>query len=236
MKLMKKPWFVTILLMAVIIVGGSYYVGSSLMQEDPLSEKDIRTQLEEKYGGTVDQIARDGRIYRTEIIRHGAVYAAEIDVFSGHVLSLNQLSKPEKTSPKILSEKEARDIIAGKYTGEIERISLNESGEVPTYEVEIAKEQALVTVRIDALVGEFISETVQETPVENVLITREQAIEVALGQLQGEVEYVTFEQTADGGFYLVEIEQDDDDGDDDLEAIFQIHAITGEIMTVTWDD
>ncbi len=236
MKGMKKPWLVTILLLAVIIVAGSYYVGSSLIREDPLSEKDIRTQLEEKYGGTVDQISRDGRIYRTEMMRQGAVYAAEIDAFTGQVLSLNQLSKPEKTSPKILSEKEVRDIIAGKYTGEIERISLNESEEVPMYEVEVAKEQALVTVRIDALVGEIISEKVQEEPAENVLITRERAIEIALGQLQGEVEYVTFKQTDDGGYYLVEIEQDDEDGHDDLEAIFQIHAISGEIMSVTWDD
>ena len=37
---------------------------------------------------------------------------------------------------------------------------------------------------------------------------------------------LAFEQTDDGGYYLVEIEQDNDEGDD-LEAVFQIHAISG---------
>ena len=45
------------------------------------------------------------------------------------------------------------------------------------------------------------------------------------------MEYVTFEQTDDGGYYLVEIEQDNEEGED-LEAVFQIHAITGEIISV----
>ena len=112
----------------------------------------------------------------------------------------------------MLSEKEAREIIAQKYKGEIERISFKENGGSPVYEVEVSKEQALMTVVIDALAGEITSETVKETTVENVLITKEKAIEIALGQLKGEVEYVTFENTADGGFYLVEIEQDNDEG------------------------
>ena len=59
-------------------------------------------------------------------------------------------------------------------------------------------------------------------------------MEIALGQLQGEVEYVVFEKTKDGGYYLVEIEQDNEESDD-LEAVFQIHAISGEIVSVTWD-
>lgn len=66
------------------------------------------------------------------------------------------------------------------------------------------------------------------------LITQAQAIKIALGQLAGEVEDVDFVKQADGGYYLVEIEQDRDD--DDLEAVFQIHAITGKVMSVKWED
>ena len=48
-----------------------------------------------------------------------------------------------------------------------------------------------MTVVIDALTGEITSETVKETTVETCVITKEKAIEIALGQLKGEVEYVS---------------------------------------------
>ena len=43
---------------------------------------------------------------------------------------------------------------------------------------------------------------------------------------------VEFIETADGGYYLVEIEN----VDSDQEATIQIHAIRGDTMTVDWDD
>ena len=61
-------------------------------------------------------------VYIAEITRSGALYSAEIDAVNGKVLSLNQLSELEEESPQVLSEKEVREIIAKKYTGEIERI------------------------------------------------------------------------------------------------------------------
>ena len=237
MKFMKRPWLISSLFTVVILVVCGFYIGSLLTKENPLSEIEIKEQLESKYGGTVEEIAQEGDIYKTEMLRNGAVYSAEINAETGQVLSLIQLSEPKEKSPQLIEEEEARNIIAGKYTGEIERISLNKGGDVPIYEVEVAKNQALVTVIVDALAGEITSEIVKEELVENVLITKEEAVEIALGQLRGEVEYVTFEQTADGGFYLIEIEQDNDDDDgDDLEAVFQIHAISGEIISVSWED
>jgi len=92
---------------------------------------------------------------------------------------------------------------------------------------------------VNAFTGEVLSETVKNEPVEeeptkNVIITKEQAIDIALGQLKGDVDKVEFESTSEGGFYLIEIEQDNKDADD-IEAVFQIHAISGKIMSVTWD-
>ena len=61
------------------------------------------------------------------------------------------------------------------------------------------------------------------------LISLGRAINIALAELKGEVEDATFEASSDGGYYLIEI-----DGDD-VEAVFQIHAITGSILSVTYD-
>ena len=235
MKFMKKTWLFPVLFIVMILVAGGLYIGSLLTKEDLLSDSEIRMQLENRYGGTVDTLSMEGEVYVAEMTRLGAVYSAKISAVTGKVLSLVQLSAPKEESLQVLSEKEAREIIAQKYKGEIERISFKENGGSPIYEVEVSNKQVLMTVVIDALAGEITSETVKEATVENVLITKEKAIEIALGQLKGEVEYVTFENTADGGFYLVEIEQDNDEGED-LEAVFQIHAVSGIIMSVTWDD
>lgn len=63
------------------------------------------------------------------------------------------------------------------------------------------------------------------------LLTKSEAAQLALQHIPGEVDDVDWEQSRGTGYYLVEIELDDD-----REATVQIHAITGEVMSVTWDD
>ena len=98
----------------------------------------------------------------------------------------------------------------------------------------LSKDPKFTKVTVDAITGNIISEVVKETTGENALITKEQAIKIALGQLKNEqvdeVDDVSYEKTEDGGYYLIEI-----DTKDDREATFQIHAISGKIMSVTWE-
>jgi len=235
MKITKKRWFIPLLATIIILLVVGLYIGNLVKTEKPLSNEEIRSQLEEMYGGTVDSLSLNKGIYEAELNRSGALYLAKVEAVTGEVLSLDQLSEVKVGSTKALTEKEARDIIGEKYPGEVERITLNKNESPPIYKVEVVDNQALVTVVLDAHSGELVSEEKKEIPVENVLITKERAIEIALEQLRGEVDHVSFEHTDDGGYYLVEIEQDNEDSDD-IEAVFQIHAITGKILSVDWDD
>ena len=61
-------------------------------------------------------------------------------------------------------------------------------------------------------------------------ITAQDAQSLALQQMTGELEEIEYFQSADGGYYIIEI----DDGE--IEASFQIHAITGKILSVVYDD
>ena len=121
----------------------------------------------------------------------------------------------------------------GNIAGIAERISLNTSGKTPVYEVKLSKDPKFTNVTIDAIAGKIISETVKETTGENALITQEQAIKIALGQIKSEivdeVDDFSYEKTDDGGYYLIEI-----DTKIIAKATFQIHAISGKIMTVSW--
>ena len=63
------------------------------------------------------------------------------------------------------------------------------------------------------------------------MITKEYAIKLSLEKVPGTVEDVEYRESKSSRYYLVEIEREDG-----REATIQVHAITGKIMTVTWDD
>lgn len=231
MDFFKKPWFIPSLLTLVILTVGGFYIGSLINKQEPIATDDIRTQLENMYGGTVDRISIAGGVYKAEMTRGEAAYLAEVDATTGSVISLFQTGEIKEEIPNILSEAKVKEIIAGKYNGEAERISLNTSGEAPVYEVKLSKDPKFTKVTVDAITGKTITEKLKETTGVNALITKEKAISIAKTQLKGEVDDFSYEKTNDGGYYLIEIE-----AADDREGTFQIHAISGKIMSVTWDD
>ena len=68
-----------------------------------------------------------------------------------------------------------------------------------------------------------------ETP--SLPLTEQEAIKVALGQVFGKVEDVELRSAGGERYYLIEIETPQG-----READIQVHAITGTVMSVTWDD
>lgn len=62
-------------------------------------------------------------------------------------------------------------------------------------------------------------------------ITEAEAIQIALDTVYGEVDDVDLETVNGQLFYFIEIERDDD-----VEADIQINAITGEVISIEWDD
>lgn len=62
-------------------------------------------------------------------------------------------------------------------------------------------------------------------------ITEQEAIGIALEKMTGTVEEVELEVSNGVLYYLVEIE-----ANDQQEATIQVHSITGEVISITWDD
>lgn len=251
MNIFKKRWLISLVVVLVVLSAGSFYIGSLLSKEEQLSSDEISQRLEQMYEGTVSGIKLKKDHYIVEMTRADMIYTMEVDPVDGKVLSMKQLGEVEVPDTelageqseevskgeeeKILAEEEIKKIIAEQYEHEIESIKLNNEVSEPYYEVEAVKNQQLVKVSVDAVSGDVISAEPQETMSEQAIISRDEAIDIAFTQLKGEVDFVEFEATADGGYYLIEIEQDNDDGDD-YEALIQVHAITGKILSVDWDD
>lgn len=70
-------------------------------------------------------------------------------------------------------------------------------------------------------------------PAKKERLTAAEAIAIAKKQATGTVEDVEFYTNTNGGYYIIEIENDAEDGED---IKLQIHAITGKILSVSFDD
>ncbi|MBO1911402.1 hypothetical protein J4G37_42265, partial [Microvirga sp. 3-52] len=119
MKNLRKPWVLPLIFTIIILVAGGLFIGNLMKNKTPLSSEEIQMHLESIYDGKVETLRLENGVYLAEIMRTDALYSAEIDAVSGKVLVLNQLSKVEEAQPRILSEKEVREEITKKYTGEI---------------------------------------------------------------------------------------------------------------------
>lgn len=209
MKIIKKPWFIPIVLAIVILAVGGYYMKYLISNAETLPEHVIRKQLEETYGGKVERLSLDGTMFEAELSRNKAVYLATVDAETGKVLSLIQTKEVvEEELPIATVEKD----------GVIDETENTEPLVQDNLQTSEATSEPQVT-------------TPEPKTSTTVLISENQAIKIALSQLKGEVEDVDFVRTNEGGYYLVEI---DDNQDDD--ATFQIHAISGKILSVTRDD
>ncbi|WP_342508127.1 PepSY domain-containing protein [Sporosarcina sp. FSL K6-2383] len=240
MKIIKKPWFIPIVLTIIILAVGGYYTKHLVSNAETLPENEIRKQLEETYGGKVERLSLDGTVFEVELSRNKDVYLATVDAETGKVLSMIQTKEViEEGIPIASAEKD--DIIDDKGTETVmqEKTSTDEVASEPKQPAPSAPKTVVTGPKQPASSepkpGTNTNQTTSPKTSTTVLISENQAIKIALGQLKGEVEDVEFVQTSDGGYYLVEIDSDQDDDHED-EATIQIHAISGKILSVTWDD
>lgn len=217
--------------MIVVVMSVMALRGGEAMAAD-----DVEQKLLNMYGGEVQEIVQDGDLYRVTLERVDGVFEAVVDSDGGAIISL------EKTgSVDPIPEADMKAKIAEQYGAEPSAIALKDN----VYSATVEDETRKAEVEYDAVTGELINESVtekepakeetppaQETSKPSVRLTPSEAANIALKEVSGEVDDdIDFEETQDGGYYIVQVETADD-----READIQIHAITGKILTVSWDD
>lgn len=231
MTLVTKSWFMPLLITLIILGAGAIYALKLTNGEEIISNKEIRSRIEQMYGGSVSNLIRKNDLYIARIERQDGLYEVVADTSKGNIVSIKLLKQTDGQQLPIKSKEDIKSIVSKEYEGTIERIVLSRQTEHPFYAVDMAKDETLITLTVDALTGTVLDSTEKQTTTEQALIKREQAITIAKTQLTGEVQYTTYEETSDGGYYLIEIESEDD-----REAVIQVHGVSGEILSVTWDD
>jgi len=235
----KRNWFWIIggvVLTIVLIFGVKQLLFPATAKA--LTEEDIQRVVEERYAGQVTKVVRDDHKYLVDLTRDTDIYKVMLDANTGEVISL---SKSTETEPKVedkdvekdvLTEKEVEAIVLKNTAGEIKSIKLDSiEGEKQVYQAVVKVENQQTTYTVDPKSGEIIttqSETIKDPPKK---LTEKEAGQIALQEVQGEIDDIDLETVGSVSYFYVEIETAD--GHD---AIVEINAITGEVKSITWDD
>ncbi|KAA0546321.1 peptidase M4 [Bacillus sp. BGMRC 2118] len=141
-----------------------------------------------------------------------------------------------------MSAEEATNKVQELYNGKI--VSVTE--ETNAYRISLERETGMYDVMIDRESGDITQITRDEiekphspTPDESApnpeqsvkQLSEEEVIAIALGKVNGEIDEIELEQSGGLTYYLVEINVEDKE-----EATIQINSITGEVISITWDD
>lgn len=203
---------------------------------ETMAAADVEAKLTGMYGGEIRDIVQDGDVYRATLERNDGVFEAVVDSDGGAIIAME---KTESVDP--IPEADMKAKIAEQYGSEPSSIALKDN----VYSATVEDETRTTEAEYDAVTGEQIDESVtekepakeetppaQEAPKPSVRLTPSEAANIALNEIPGELDDdIEFEETQDGGYYMVQVE-----AGDDREADIQVHAITGEILTVSWDD
>lgn len=250
-KWIRKPWFIPILLTILILAVSEFYSRQVVTKAQTLSEEEVREQLKEMYNANIVNVSQNDDEYEIKLARGGAEYEATVDAETGQVLALIQTKEVAKAPPVKEQEtgkpqeentgkedaEEPSSGTASQSDGKTE--SPSSVGTKPTKPATTGgAAQTPAKTTPDKKPATQTSKPAKQQEKKSVLITEKRARQIAVAQLKTsapyEVDDVDFVKTDEGGYYLVNIELDIDDDLD--EVTYQIHAISGAVMSVTWDD
>ncbi|WP_160724770.1 PepSY domain-containing protein [Bacillus sp. USDA818B3_A] len=228
----KKYWLWIILgaLLCITILVCVQQLTSSLSTPGPLTSKAAKELVQNRYQGTVTQIQLSNDRYIIKMKKDNSMYNIKLDANTGEILSMSNSENSGQTSAQEVTESEVKRIISEKTKGTILSIAkVTENGK-QIYKV-IVKESNIQTLyTVDAVTGTILTISTNERVETAKKLTEAEASQLALKQVSGLVDEVLFE-TGDGqSYYLVKIKTKDE-----TEATVQVHAISGKIMSISWD-
>lgn len=194
-------------LLAIILFVVVMQWGPSLSSAETLSEEEARSSILNRYAGEILQMKLEQAHYVVDLQLETGIYEIRVDAKSGDVVSLVR-SESFTDSPS-------------KPVEPITSPEPSESGEENKDENTVSEPIADPKPKPEP---EPQPELVQR-------LTSKQAAEIAIKHIPGKVEDIESRQSEEISFYLIEI-----DLVGDREAIVQVNAMTGAVMSVSWDD
>ncbi|MFT4412843.1 PepSY domain-containing protein [Fredinandcohnia humi] len=205
---------------------------------EPLSENEAGEIVEKMYNGKIGEIKLQGDLYKITFELNTGIYKIFVHRETGEVTNLSRI--PQKNQSKELTEETLREIIKKQKSGEIKRIEKKEEQDQLFYYVTVQSAEKESTYKLHGATGEIVDVVTKETPTDSpvtppttkVRITEEEAKEIALQHSSGVIEEIELEEVNGQLYYFVDVENEQDEE----EGTVQIHAISGEVISIVWDD
>nr|WP_066400823.1 PepSY domain-containing protein [Cytobacillus eiseniae] len=190
---------------------GVWQVSNKMTSAEPLTAEQATSKVKELYSGQIVEVKEGENLYLITIQLETGTYDIEIDRHSGDIGKLTQTTTDLVSNEKV--KKEPHDDSSSTLPNDSSVEKPKEKD--PSGESESKQEKK--------------DSTAAEKP---KLLTEKEAIAIALKELNGEVDDVELESQGGITYYLVDIEREDNED----EATIQINAVSGEIMSIVWDD
>lgn len=230
---MKRKW-IFISIAAIVGVIGIIGIASAIKKDPLLSKAEVRNLVKEQYSGSITGIHLDqseGKDnYKVGLEEKTGLYELEVDAITGNIKNLVQVKKleSEQTNEPAISEEKAKQLAVDKYSGNVRSLSAGEEQGEKIYHITIRTKQEEIKLVMSANSGEITSEDKRsiEKDTQQVKLTEVQARKIALDEINGKIEDIELEEDDGHVFYEVEMDAKEQ------EAVIQIDAFTGEILSV----
>ncbi|KWU62455.1 hypothetical protein AWW70_13585 [Bacillus mycoides] len=219
---MKRKWRIVLLVCfaAVSVAFVSERIVSK-QGEELLTEKEIQNIVSEQYPGKIKNMKLlnkgEGNVYKVNISNEQGSYEILVDAQNGDIKNAKEISI---NSNKITKEK-AEDMALQKVQGVIKRTILEKRNGIEVY---------VITVETDAIQSSVVeiektTGKIQVLEKETTKITEQEAKEIAMQQVSGNVKGIKLEQKSEKNVYVIEIEKNANEN-----VMVEIEEATGTLI------
>ncbi|WP_052342809.1 PepSY domain-containing protein [Bacillus sp. EB01] len=233
---MKKKWLAGIAGILIIVAAGFAIwqlskPGNTSATE--LNKQEVQTLIKNQLGGKITTLKEKKKVFHAKMEKQDHIYEIEVDAETGDIIRLEKVGTKKTEKPPVLSEDEIKEIALANAAGTLSSLSKAQSHGKTVYKAVVKNNKQTTNLTIDAAEGKILSKT--NEPVNPVnppkQISEAEAGEIAVKQVKGEVDDISLHSSKGQTYYLCEVNTADG-----REATVQVHAITGDVMSVAWDD
>jgi uncharacterized membrane protein YkoI len=232
---MKKKWLAGIAGILIIVAAGFAIwqllkPGNTSATE--LNKQEVQTLIKEQLGGKVTALKEKKKVFHAKMEKQDHIYEIEVDAETGDIIRLEKVGTKKTEKPPVLSESEIKEIALANAAGTLSSLSKTQSNGKTIYKAEVKDNKQITNLTIDAVSGKILSNTNKPAEVNPPKqISEAEAAKIAAKQVKGEVDDISLQSSNGQTYYLCEVNTADG-----REATVQVQAITGDVMSVTWDE
>ena len=207
----KKLGIGAVILLVIMIV--VWQISNIMTSAEPLTAEEATNKVKDLYSGEIVEVKEGKELYLITLELETGTYEIEIDRNTGDIGNMTRTATD----------------LAGKEESKDKNSNQEDSQEKPTSENSQGSDNQAIEKE-----PEPKPEPAEKKPEEPKLISEKEAVAIALKEINGDIEEVEL-QTSEGiTYYLIEVEREVNDEDE--EATIKINAVTGEVMSIFWEE